>query len=257
MPGTVVAVRGLLRSRVALFGAVGIAAVGIAAGLIVASVVGSSDKTTTAATTDVSSTSTVDTHVPLNGVTETSKLLAGIPQHGNVLGKPGAPVTMVEFADLQCPFCAQYALGALPTIVRDYVRTGKVKLVFNGMAFIGPDSEKALRAAYAGALQNRLWNVIDLLYKNQGVENSGWVTDGILESVAAAISGIDVNAMLDAQHSTEVDQALTKATAQAQQANVNSTPTFFAGPTGGTLQALQIAKLTPEPFRQALDALLK
>jgi protein-disulfide isomerase len=249
----------LLHGRNAVFAAVGIAALGIAVGLIVASVVGSSDKKTTATATVATSTSTSteDTGVPLNGVAETTKLLAGIPQHGNVLGKPDAPVTMIEFADLQCPYCAQYALDALPTIVRDYVRTGKVKLVFNGMAFIGPDSEKALRAAYAAALQDRLWNVVDLLYKNQGAENSGWVTDGVLESVARSIPGIDVNTMLDAQKTTAVDEALAKASAQAQQANVTSTPSFFAGPTGSTLQPVQVTKLTPEPFQQALDALLR
>ena len=93
---------------------------------------------------------------------------------------------MVEFADLQCPFCREYTLNALPTIVKQYVRTGKVKLVFFGMAFLGPDSETALRAAYAAGLQSRLWNVIDLLYRNQGPENSGWVTDGLLRAVGKA-----------------------------------------------------------------------
>ncbi len=63
--------------------------------------------------------------------------------------------------------------------------------------------------------------------------------------------------MLDAQNSTQVDQAMTTAAAQAQQAHVSSTPTFFAGPTGGTLQQVALNTLTPEPFRQALDALLK
>ena len=252
----------LLHGRNAVFAAVGIAAVGIAAGLIVASVVGSGDKkkTTAAATATTVSPTTQATTEPgldLIGVGEMSKLLAGIPQHGNVLGKPDAPVTMVEFADLQCPFCRQYTLDALPTIVRDYVRTGKAKLAFTGMSFIGPDSETALRAAYAAALQNRLWNVIDLLYRNQGAENTGWVTDALLESIARAVPGIDVGAMLDAEHSTQVEQAIAAAANQAQQAHVSSTPTFFAGPTGSTLQQVPVTELTPKPFQQALDALLK
>jgi protein-disulfide isomerase len=253
--------RKLLQSRTALFAAVGIAAIGIAVGLIVASVVGSSDKKTTPATTSATVAPTTATspapELSVTGAAETTALLRGIPQAGNVLGKPTAPVTMVEFADLQCPYCAQYALDALPTIVRDYVRTGKVKLAFVGMAFLGPDSERALRAAYAAALQHRLWNVVDLLYKNQGAENSGWVSDGLLEAVAHAVPGLDANAMLDSQQSAKVDQALSAAAAQAQQANVSSTPTFFAGPTGGTLQQVAVTQLDPAPFRQALDALLK
>lgn len=251
--------RQLLHSRTALFAAVSIAAVGIAAGLIIASLAGSSDKEKATSTTTAPTTSSTITEpgVELVGVADTTTLLRGIPQHGNVLGKPDAPVTMAEFADIQCPFCAQYAVDALPAIVREYVRTGKVKLVFNGMAFIGPDSETALRAAYAAALQNRLWNVVDLLYKNQGAENSGWVSDALLESIARAVPALDANAMLDAQHSTQVDQAISAAAAQAQQAHVSSTPTFFAGPSGGTLQQIQVSKLDPEPFRQALDALLK
>ena len=251
----------LPRGRNAVFTAVGIAAVGIAAGLIVSSVVGSSDEQkaeVTTATPSVSpATATTEPLLELVGVAEMRKLLAGIPQHGNVLGRPDAPVTMVEFADLQCPFCRQYALDALPAIVRDYVRTGKVKLAFTGMSFIGPDSETALRAAYAAALQNHLWNVVDLLYRNQRAENTSWVTDGLLESVARSVPGIDAGAMLDAQHSTRVDQAIETAAGQAEQAHVSSTPTFFAGPTGGTLQQLRITSLTPEPFRHALDALLK
>ena len=251
----------LLHGRNAAFAAVGIAAVGIAAGLIVASVVGSSDKKKTAATTTApavsSTTAATEPGVELIGVGETSKLLAGIPQHGNVLGKPDAPVTMVEFADLQCPFCRQYTLDALPTIIRDYVRTGKVKLAFTGMSFIGPDSETALRAAYAAALQNRLWNVIDLLYRNQGAENTGWVTEGLLESIARSVPGIDASTMLDDQHSTQVEQAIATAASQAEQAHVSSTPTFFAGPTGSTMQQVPVTELKPKPFRQALDALLK
>lgn len=114
---------------------------------------------------------------------ETAALLRGIPQRLNELGSPQAPVTMVEFADLQCAFCRDFALQTLPTIIDGYVRPGKVKLDFAVIAFIGPDSETALRAPYAPGLQGRLWNFVDLLYRNQGAENSGWVTDALLRSI--------------------------------------------------------------------------
>jgi protein-disulfide isomerase len=252
----------LLRSRVALFAAVGVVAAGIAAGLIVTSVAGSGDDgkssappTQTRPRASGGSPSS-ETGTTLAGAAETAALLKGIPQQLNVLGNPSAPVTMVEFADLQCPFCRAFAVDALPAIIREYVRPGKVKLVFGGMAFIGPDSETALRATYAAGLQGKLWNYLDLLYRQQGAENSGWVTDGLLRSVGSSIAGLDVDEVMAARTSPEVDAALAGASRQASSANVNRTPTFFAGPTGGTLQQLDVTALRPEAFRPSLNALL-
>jgi len=71
---------------------------------------------------------------PVAGAQENTAMLAGIPQRGNVLGSPKAPVTLVEYADLQCPYCATFAVDVLPYLLDDYVRTGKVKLEFRGMA---------------------------------------------------------------------------------------------------------------------------
>ena len=127
---------------------------------------------------------------------------------------------------------------ALPAIVEEYVRTGKVKLVFSGMHFIGPDSETALRAVYAAGLQDRLWNFLDLLYRNQGAENAGWVTDDLLRSAGASIPGFDTEKMLADMSSPEVDAALAAGRAAGARAHASTqTPTFFAGPTGGDARA--------------------
>jgi protein-disulfide isomerase len=248
-----------------LFAAVGIAAVGIAVALILVSVVGSGGKkatpttapTTTAGAAGASTSSTPTPGVTVTGAAATARLLRGIPQKLNVLGNLKAPVTMVEFADLQCPFCRDFALNALPTLVREYVRSGKVKLVFSGIAFLGADSETALRATYAAGLQGRLWNYLDLLYRNQGAENSGWVTDDLLRAVGKAIPGVDVGTLMAARQTAEVDTAIQATQQQASSAHVNSTPTFFVGPTGGTLQQLNVSELTAQAFRPALDALVK
>ena len=166
-------------------------------------------------------------------------------------------MTLIEFADPQCPFCRDFTLKALPALSREYVRPGKVKLVLFGIAFIGPESETALRATYAAGLQNRLWNFLDLLYKNQGDENSGWVTDGLLRSVGASIPGFDPTAMMTARTGSDVSGALQSSAQQAQNAGVSQTPTFFAAKTGATLQPLNIKSLTADAFRPKLDALLK
>ena len=74
---------------------------------------------------------------PAQQAAPTSPLLEGIPQDGTALGRPDAPVTLVEYADLQCPYCAQWARGAFPRLVRDYVRTGKLRIEFRGLVLIG------------------------------------------------------------------------------------------------------------------------
>jgi protein-disulfide isomerase len=162
---------------------------------------------------------------------------------------------MIEFADLQCPFCREYAVASLPALVNEYVRTGKTKFVFSGMHFLGPDSEKALRAVFAAGIQDHAWEFLDLLYKSQGGENQGWVTDDLLRSIGASIPGFDTAKMVADMSSPGVDNALAVADQQSQQARVNSTPTFFAGPTGGTLQQINVGGLTPDAFRPTLDAL--
>lgn len=200
-------------------------------------------------------TGTTAAPAKLPGAAETAALLKGIPQHLNVLGKSTAPVTMIEFADLQCPYCREYTVDAFPAIVDKYVRDGKVKLVFSGMHFIGPDSETALRAIYAAGLQGHFWDFLDLLYKSQGAENSGWVTNDLLESVGASIPGFDTKRMFADMQGPEVTAGLAAADGQAQKAGVNSTPTFFAGPTGQTLQHLNVTALTPDAFTPTLDQL--
>ncbi len=269
--------RAFLRSRAALYSGVALVAGAVAAVLIVVSVTRSDSgsgtgakttRTTTEATPIPTGTETgaapTTTGAPtpepttaVSGGAETSRLFRGIPQRLNVLGNPKAPVTMVEFADLQCPFCRDFALQALPAIIGEYVRPGKVKIVFDGIAFLGPDSEKALRATYAAGLQNKLWNFVDLLYRNQGAENSGWVTDALLRAAAQAVPGLDPGTMLAARQTPEVDNALAATQQQATSARVSSTPSFFAGPTGGTLNRIGVTSLTPPQFRTALDALLK
>jgi len=193
----------------------------------------------------------------LTGVTAVAQMLAGVPQQGTALGSPSAPVTLVEFADLQCPYCARWAEDALPTLVSKYVRAGTVRIVFNGMDFLGADSTTALRTALAAGSQNRFWNVLELLFRNQGTENAGWVTEDLLRSVGAAVPGLDVQKMLDARSSATVDGLLNQAASVANQAGVNATPSFAVGKTGGPLQLVQIQSLTAAALEPSLDAALR
>ena len=192
----------------------------------------------------------------VTGAADVESMLQGIPQDATVLGKPDAPVTLVEYADLQCPFCAEWARATLPVLVSDYVKGGQLKIEFRGLTFIGPDSETALRSALSAGDQQKLWNVVDLLYVNQGDENSGWVSDDFLHAVGEAVPGLDVDAMLANADSDGVTESIARAANQATAAGVTSTPSFEIGKTGGDLAPLEFSSLGPPDFKAAVDRLL-
>jgi protein-disulfide isomerase len=221
------------RTLLIVFGGVLVAAAAIAAALVLVSRGGGSDSSTATNTTTVRSTQ-----------------LAGIPQHGVTLGKPSAP-GLIEYADLQCPYCGEFARNVLPTVVREYVRPGKLKLVFRGLAFIGPDSTKALQAVYSASEQNRAWDVLEALYEAQGTENTGWVTDDLLHQIGAGIQGLDVDRWLAQTDSPTVRKEFAAANEGASKHGVRSTPTFFLGD-----REVRLTALTPAAFRQAIDPLL-
>jgi protein-disulfide isomerase len=193
--------------------------------------------------------------VGISGAGSVRSLLAGIPQHGTVLGKPTAPVTLVEFADLQCPYCALWARGTLPQLVRRYVRAGKLRIDFRGLAFLGPDSRKALNVAQAAGLGSRLWNVVELLYENQGVENTGWVSDGLLRGVVES-AGLEPAIVLRQASDPRVAHQVALAAQEARTLGVPGTPFFTIGRTGAAQSALQVQSLAPPEFVAAIQKAL-
>jgi protein-disulfide isomerase len=213
-------------------------AVAVAAALIVASILlaGGGD--------DESGGTTAST-------TETNALLDGIPQQNVFLGSPQATVTMIEYADLQCPICRQYAQDFFPALVREYVRPGQVRMEFRGLAFIGADSEKALRFTLAAGDQNHLWDFQDGLYARQGEENSGWVTDELLREVGASIPGLDVDRVFADSESETVSTEIAQTQQQATEAEVPGTPWFFLQVGDAEPYAIQPGSL--DEFRAALD----
>jgi protein-disulfide isomerase len=182
-------------------------------------------------------------------------MLAGIPQSGIHLGSPSAPVRLVEFADLQCPFCREYTLQTLPQLVQDYVRSGKVRMEFRDLAFLGKDSVTAGRHAAAAAEQNKLWNFVDVFYFNQGEENSGYVTPSFLHSIdkAAGVDAAEADAFAASAASlTPIKQA----NALGDQLKVSSTPTVFVGKRGGALQQVEAGPTDVSAYKQAIDGVL-
>jgi protein-disulfide isomerase len=179
--------------------------------------------------------------------TEANSALQGISQSGLWLGSPKAPVTMVEFADLQCPFCAEYHRNVLPSLLDRYVRNGRVRLELRLLRFLGPDSDKLARVAVAAAGQNRMWQFAGLAYDRQGQENSGYATNDFINRLArdAGLKHVDAGAAAERQVLGNEQLAKT--------AGVNSTPSFLIGPSGGTLRPFQPSALTPDAFIPTID----
>jgi protein-disulfide isomerase len=193
----------------------------------------------------------------LTGVAETREFVGGLKQRGTVMGDPGAPVTVVEFVDPQCPFCAEASANVIPPIVDKYVRTGKVKIEMALLTFIGPDSRKAGLFAAATALQNRLWGFMHLLYANQGEENSGYVTTAFLTSVGRDVPGLDeARAATDAA-GARAAAILARGRTLATRYAVDSTPTFLVGRSGGQLRPAQLDELTGQALADDIEPLLR
>ena len=180
----------------------------------------------------------------------------GIPQQGDVLGKASAPVTMVQYIDLQCPICRQFETEVMPTIIERYVRTGKLKVQSRPIAFIGPDSERGRRATIAAGQQGHLFDFAQLLYFNQGPENGGWLDDTMVASAATTIPAIDEQALQEAENSSEVADAAKAYDRQATADAVSGTPTILVGKSGGKLRSLGAGAPSVEQLSAAIDAAL-
>ena len=177
--------------------------------------------------------------------------LTGIPQNGNVLGSPDAAVTLIEWADPQCPGCRFYTEEFFPTVVDEYVRPGTVNTEFRGFPFIGDDSVKAYRFLLAAAEQNKLWNLQEAMYRNQGGENDGWVTDDLIRELAAQIVGLDVDQLFADAERDDIGAAADGAGAVAEAAGFAGTPTLQLAIVGAVPYTIEFGNA--DQLRAALD----
>jgi protein-disulfide isomerase len=177
--------------------------------------------------------------------------LSRIPQHGSVLGSPSANVTLIEYADPQCPACRLYTESIFPTVVNAYVRPGKVDTEFRGFPFIGDDSVKGYRYLLAAGAQDKLWNLAEALYRNQGAENSGWLTEDLVRRLAAEIPGLDVDRLLSEAERPEIVEEAAGAASKASAAGIQGTPTLLVKIGDSTPYPIQVA--SADDMRAALD----
>ncbi len=187
----------------------------------------------------------------IEGAAEVANALKGIPQNEMVLGDPKAPVELVEFGDLQCPVCKGFAEEILPPIIENQVKNGEAKIDFRNFTIIGPQSVDAGAAALAAGTQGQGWNFIELFYKNQGAENSGYADDAFLEAVA---KGAGVKNLAKWNEDRKLLRAQVEETSQeAEQLDFSGTPSFaIEGPSTRGLETLGTPS-SPGAFEEAIE----
>jgi protein-disulfide isomerase len=190
-----------------------------------------------------------------------SSLLGGIPQSGTVLGDPKAPVTLQYFADLECPICKDFTVGALEQIIPQWVRTGKVKIEYRSLqtATREPEVFRSQQvAALAAGKQNKMWSFAETFYREQGEEGSGYVTEQYLQKIAQQVPGLNLPAWTAARNDTALASELVTDAQLAAAQGFTGTPSFLIGKTGGAAQKLEYTSLNDAgSFNTAIEKLLK
>jgi protein-disulfide isomerase len=171
--------------------------------------------------------------------TEVDKLLEGIPQNATVLGKASAPVTLYEYGDLQCPICKEYSENILPEIIEKQVKNGEVKIVYRDFIIISEESIPAGEAALAAGEQGKGWSFIELFYRNQGEERSGYVTDEFIEGIAEGAGVPDMKKFNEERKSGKFKKKVEATTEQAEKFGFTGTPSFAVeGPSSNGIELL-------------------
>lgn len=172
-------------------------------------------------------------------VAEVERELQGIPQDEMVLGQPDAKVTLLEFADLQCPFCKGYAEEQLPQVIENQVSSGEAKLDYRTFTIIDASSIPAAEAAIAAGKQGRGWNYVEIFYRNQGQEGTDYVNDEFLTAIARAAKVPNIARWNSDRRSAAVKAEVESATAEAERLGFEGTPSFaIQGPGTQGLEAL-------------------
>jgi len=182
--------------------------------------------------------------------------IAGIQQHRLVLGNPLARVTLTEYIDISCPVCRDYVVSTFPDVVQSYVRSDKVKVEARVLDFLGPSSPRGRRFVLAAAEQGKGWQMIELLYRNQGDETQNWLTDDLVRGIAAKIPGLDVAKLFKDTGSTSVSEQATQMDVQAQDDQVSGTPTFVLTTPDGARHLLGAGNPGFDAFKTAFDRAL-
>ncbi len=187
-----------------------------------------------------------------NSETRSSSVLEMFSGGSPILGSRDAPVTMVEFGDYQCTNCNRFFRNTEPLILKNYVETGVLKIIFVDFAFIGPDSFPAAQAAHCANDQGKYWEYHDETYSNWDGENTGWAGIYNLKRFASNID-LDQNSFNQCLDSEKYAEKVRANTELGRKIGITGTPTFFIFDSEG--EATKIVGAQPySSFEKVLDA---
>lgn len=178
---------------------------------------------------------------PREAVSIANSLLAGIPQHGNALGKPTAPVTLEFFGDFECLPCREFAWWGMRGLVETWVLTGKLRIEYH--PWLSTRNNFAVfreqqAAALAAGEQNKLWNFIETSYFEEPEEGEGALPGNYVQSIAAQVPGLNLMQWDDDRSGTSSAGAVIRDVRFGSEHHLRGAPAFLFGRTGGPMNEI-------------------
>ena len=143
-----------------------------------------------------------------------------------LLGSQDASITLIEFGDYQCFYCNRFFHDTEPEIVKNYVDTGKVKIIFKDFTIIGKDSLNAAHASHCANEEGKFWEYHDVLYNHWTGENNGWASSNNLIEFAKQI-GLDEAAFSECMSDGRYNSIIDQSNSDAKTLGISGTPAFF------------------------------
>lgn len=171
-----------------------------------------------------------------------------------ILGDPSAPVTVVEFGDYQCPYCGRFFTEVESKLRNEYIKSGKVKMVYRDFAFLSEESFSAAMASQCAAEQKKFWEYHDGLFSAEvidGREHNGNLSDAFFKALASSL-GLDRNRFDSCLSSKKYEKEISNDYNDGLAAGVTGTPTTFIG--GQALSGAPGYASVAEAIEQALKA---
>lgn len=185
------------------------------------------------------------------GTAGDSRLVERDPDDPMAMGDVDAPVVLIQWTDLRCPFCAAYHRDTLPTIIEEYVDEGMVRLEFHDVAYFGEQSEDASVAARAAAKQGKYVEYLDAVYAAAPETGHPDLPRETLIGFAETAGVPDMESFTADLDDPEIRSRVQEDTASAQSIGVSAVPFFLAGDTA--LSGAQPLDVFREYLDQAVD----
>lgn len=173
----------------------------------------------------------------------------------SLLGSQDATITLVEFGDYQCFFCNRFFHETESEIVKNYVDTGKVKIIFKDFTIIGQDSVNAAHASHCANEEGKFWEYHDVLYNHWTGENNGWASSDNLVEFAKQM-GLDEAAFRECMSNGRYNSVIEQSNSDAKTLGISGTPAFFVIGSDNTI--VKIGGAQPyEVFEKIFESQLK